>query len=65
MILPASPAPYKKPAGTRIKRLLREAEARTRKTFIEAMDAAISAVTDRDSRDFFEHCDYCAPVQPL
>ena len=52
-------------AFSKIKRLLREAEARTRKTLIEAMGAAISAVTDRDARGFFEHCGYCAPVQPL
>jgi transposase len=52
-------------AFSKIKRLLREAEARTRKTLIEAMGAAIPAVTDRDARGFFEHCGYCAPVQPL
>src|SRR5215203_2252413 len=40
-------------AFSKIKRLLREAEARTRKTLIEAMGAAISAVTDRDARGFF------------
>jgi transposase len=52
-------------AFSKIKRFLRGAEARTRKALIEAMGAAISAVTDRDARGFFEHCGYRIPVQPL
>jgi transposase len=52
-------------AFSKIKRLLREAEARTRKALIEAMGVAISAVTDRDARGFLEHCGYRIPVQPL
>ena len=52
-------------AFSKIKRLLREAETRTRKALIEAMGAAISAVTDRDARGFLEHCGYRIPVQPL
>ncbi len=52
-------------AFSKIKRLLRVIEARTRKALIEAMGAAISAVTDRDARGFFEHCGYRIPVQSL
>jgi transposase len=52
-------------AFSKIKRLLRKAEARTRKALIEAICAAICAVTDRDVRGFFEHCGYRIPVQPL
>jgi transposase len=45
-------------AFSKIKWLLREAEARTSKTPIEAMGAAISAVPDREARGFLEHCGY-------
>ncbi len=50
---------------SKVKRLLREAEARTRKGLIEAMSVAISAVTAQDAHGFFEHCRYRIPVQPL
>jgi hypothetical protein len=43
---------------------LRKAQARTRETLIEALGEAISAVTARDARGFFEHCGYC-PVGQL
>jgi hypothetical protein len=36
--------------------LLRKAEARTREAMIEAMDPAISSVTEEDARACFEHC---------
>jgi transposase len=49
-------------AFSKIKRLLREAEARTRTALIEVVGAAISAVTDRDARGFFKHCGYCIPA---
>jgi transposase len=52
-------------ASSKIKRLLRKTEARTRKGLIEAMGAAISAVTAQDAHGFFEHCGYRIPVQPL
>ncbi len=45
-------------AFSKIKGLLRKAEARTREALIEAMKPAISAVTARDARGFFEHCGY-------
>ena len=45
-------------AFSKIKGLLRKAEARTREALIEAMGAAISAVTADDARGFLEHCGY-------
>src|SRR5215210_6421450 len=45
-------------AFSKIKALLRKAQARTREGLIEAMGTAISAVTTRDARGFLEHCGY-------
>ena len=42
-------------AFSKIKRLLQKVAARSR----EAMGAALSAVTARDAKGFFEHCGYC------
>lgn len=50
-------------AFSKMKYLLRKAEARTRGVLLEAIGAAISAVSDQDARGFFEHCGYHAPVQ--
>jgi transposase len=52
-------------AFSKIKGLLRRAEARTREALLEAMGAAISAVTAGDARGFFEHCGYCLLGQLL
>ena len=52
-------------AFSKIKAFIRKAEARSREALIEAMGAAISAVTARDARGFFEHCGYATPVQSL
>ena len=52
-------------AFSKIKGLLRKAEARTREGLIEALGVAIWTVSARDARGFFEHCGYCAPVQSL
>jgi len=52
-------------AFSKIKNLLRKAEARTRETLLEAMGQAISSVTDEDARGFFSHCGYGTPVRPL
>jgi transposase len=49
----------------KIKAFIRKAEARSHEALIEAMGAAIWAVTARDARGFFEHCGYAKPVQPL
>jgi len=45
-------------AFSKIKNLLRKAEARSREALLEAIGAAISAVSDQDARGFFEHCGY-------
>jgi transposase len=52
-------------AFSKIKSILRKAEARTREALVEAMSTAISAVTATDARGFFEHCGYATPVQSL
>jgi hypothetical protein len=44
---------------------LRKAGARTREALIEALGAAISALTARDARSFFEHGGYHLPIQLL
>jgi transposase len=45
-------------AFSKIKGLLRKAEARTRQALIEAMGVAISTVTAGDARGFLGHCGY-------
>jgi transposase len=52
-------------AFSKIKGLLRKAQARSREALLEAIGAAISTVSDRDARGFFEHCGYRAMVQPF
>jgi len=52
-------------AFSKVKGLLRRAEARTRETLIEAMGLALSAVPTRDVRAFFGHCGYRSMDQPL
>ena len=50
-------------AFSKIKGLIRKAEARSREALLEAIGTAISAITDQDIRGFFEHCGYRAAVQ--
>jgi transposase len=50
-------------AFSKMKGLLRKVEARSREVLLEALGAAISAITDQDARGFFEHCGYRAMVQ--
>jgi transposase len=50
-------------AFAKIKGILRKAEARSREALIETIGQAISAVSARDARGFFEHCGYRAMVQ--
>jgi transposase len=45
-------------AFSKIKGLLGKAQARTREALIEALGAAISAVTAEDAAGFFAHCGY-------
>ena len=52
-------------AFAKVKGLLRKARARTREALIEAMGAALSAVSDRDASGFLGHCGYRTPAQPL
>jgi transposase len=52
-------------AFSKVKGLLRKAEARTRESLIEAMGRALSGLTALDTRGFFTHCGYREVVQPL
>jgi transposase len=52
-------------AFSKIKALLRRAEARSRGALVDAIGRALSAVTTRDARCFFEHCGYRVSAQPL
>lgn len=52
-------------AFSKVKGLLRKAEARTRYALVEAMGRALSTVSARDARGFFEHCGYRPQVQFL
>lgn len=52
-------------AFSKIKDALPKAQARTREALIEALGVAISTVTVRDARGFFEHSGYGLPVQLL
>jgi transposase len=52
-------------AFSKIKGLVREAEARTREALVEAIGSALSAVTSGDACGFFEHCGYRMSVQSL
>jgi len=50
-------------AFSKIKNLIRKAQARGREALIEAIGAAISALSAQDARGFFEHCGYRSMVQ--
>ncbi len=52
-------------AFSKIKRLVRKAEARTQEALLEAIGSALSAVSSKDARSFFEHCGYRMSVQSL
>lgn len=52
-------------AFSKMKGLLRKAQARTRKALIEAMGRALRAVSVSDARGFFGHSGYRATVQPF
>jgi transposase len=45
-------------AFSKVKGLMRKAEARTREALIEAMGRALDAVTSGDAQGFFSHCGY-------
>ena len=50
-------------AFAKLKGLLRKSGARSREALVEAMGAALDAITVGDARGFFGHCGYGAPVQ--
>ena len=52
-------------AFSKLKGILRKAEARRREPLIEALAAAISAITPADARGFFKHGGYRSFVHPL
>ena len=52
-------------AFSKIKNLLRNAAARSKESLVEAIGAALSAVTVADVRGFFEHAGYCLTAHLL
>ena len=52
-------------AFSKVKGILRKAEARTRDALVEAMGRALSAVSGHDARSFFDHCGYRPLAQLL
>jgi transposase len=52
-------------AFSKVKSLLRKAEARSLKRLVEAMGRALEAVTAKDAHGFFEHCGYRLLAQQL
>lgn len=50
-------------AFSKMKNLLRKAEARSREALLEAIGAAISTLNVEDTHGYFEHCGYHALVQ--
>jgi transposase len=52
-------------AFSKIKGLLRRVEARTRGSLVEVMGEALSAISQKDTRGFFEHAGYRPLGQPL
>jgi transposase len=52
-------------AFSKIKGLLRKAEARGREALGDAIGKALGAVSARDAKAFFEHCGYHQAVQLL
>ena len=52
-------------AFSKIKRLLRKAQARTKEALVDAIGWALSSVTSGDARAFFEHCGYRMSAQSL
>ena len=51
-------------AFSKLKGLLRKAQARARGALLEAIGSVLSAITARDARGYFRHCDYPLDAQP-
>lgn len=52
-------------AFSKIKGMLRQASARTKEALIEVLGEALSEVSCRDARGYFEHAGYSPRAQPL
>ena len=52
-------------AFSKVKGLMRKAEARTRGALVESMGRALDAVSAQDARGFLGHCGYRSVGQPL
>jgi transposase len=52
-------------AFAKIKNLLRKAAARSKEALVEAIGVALSAISPKDARGFFEHAGYHRAVQLL
>jgi transposase len=52
-------------AFVKVKNLLRNASARTKEALVEAIGAALSAISAQDARGFFEHAGYHRAAQLL
>jgi len=52
-------------AFSKVKGILRKAQARTRETLIETMGPALAAVSPSDARGFLEHRGYRAATDQL
>jgi transposase len=51
-------------AFSKLKGLLRKAQARARGALLEAIGSALSAITAGDARGYFRHCGYPLDAQP-
>ena len=60
MYLPAYSPDYNpiEEAFAKLKQLLRKAAARNKEALVEAIGAALSAITTADAKGFFEHAGY-------
>lgn len=52
-------------AFSKVKVILRKAEARTREALLQATGHALDAITTEDIRGFYSDCGYRPPLQPL
>jgi transposase len=52
-------------AFAKVKALLRRAAARSREALLDAIGAALDAISAQDAHGFFGHCGYSATFQPL
>ncbi|HEX6711616.1 MAG TPA: IS630 family transposase, partial [Rubrobacter sp.] len=52
-------------AFAKIKDILRRAEARTKDALVDVLSEALSAISVRDARGYFEHAGYRLSAQPL